>query len=262
MPIDALPDELLAACCAALSVSTSVRAMGFSTRWRQVVNSVWRARCTRRWPSTAHVGVLNYVKFYVQRQRKLPPFAKKDYMLLLDGTLNGSNFSVSLPLVEAAADGGVLTWACAALTWQTGTVPVFVLKSIALWRESTQQLAQLDGAGVGGTAGIKEEERDEEVWEEWRDGTIKPYNLFYADFGIDDFVNETPVAWHHPAVRKFAWRLRYMNGSVVFALVDCIFGDDEPWQLEGVDVDEAQLAPFIEPVSEEVFLQGLSLACA
>ena len=81
---------------------------------------------------------------------------------------------------------------------------------------------------------------------------------------IDDFVNEPPVGLHMPpAVRKFAWRLRYMNGTMIFALVSCAFDDNEgpPYELTWPDAQENELQPFISPVSEAVLLQGVSLMC-
>lgn len=267
MSIDLLPDELLAACFAALSARSLTRAARACTRWRGIAgrNELWRALCSSRWPSTTRLKVLCHRTFYMQRARRQRPWRISDYTLLLDGELNGGAFSLSLPLASATADGGILTWACTQLAWQTGTVPVFVLESVALWCERTQQLAQLDCTDVGGTAAINEEdERDDEVWEGWRDGTIKPYHLLYADFGIDDFVNEPPVGLHMPpAVRNFAWRLRYMNGTMIFALVSCAFDDNEgpPHELTWPDAQENELQPFISPVSEAVLLQGVSLMC-
>ena len=265
MPIDTLPDELLAACFAAMSARSLARAALVCVRWRGLASrdEIWRPLCLARWPSTARLNVANYKKFFMQRKKltkKLQP-QKMDYTLLLDGTLNGSKFSVSLPLAAAAADGGELTWACAQLAWQPGTVPDIDVKDAVLWRESTQQLAKLDGQRLGGTADIKEQQRGEEDWEGWRDGSIKPFHVWSADFDIDEFVNGPP----EDNLARFGWRVRYMNSSVVFSLVGCLFRErDTPWvwELNHPNIHEDELEEIIEEKNLLVLLRGLTLAFA
>ena len=90
MSIDLLPDELLAACFAALSARSLTRAARACTRWRGIAgrNELWRALCSSRGPSTTRLKVLCHRTFYMQRARRQRPWRISDYTLLLDGELH------------------------------------------------------------------------------------------------------------------------------------------------------------------------------
>jgi len=251
MAIDALPDELLAACFAALSAHSLTRAARVCTRWRDVASrdELWRALAIARWPSTTSLNIVNHRKFYKQRAQRQRPWQRSDYTLILDGTLNGGAFSLALPFSSATAEGSLLTWACAELVWQDGTLPHIDLKDLTLWREKSQQLVQLHyGSTAFGTASLSFYE-DENV-ESLRDGSIKPYHLVWSD--------------HESREDEcFAWRLRYTNGELMFSLVGCNFGlGDLPGEIGLSDSraqDEDELRHFFAPVrDEEAFLHYVS----
>lgn len=250
MPVDVLPDELLQACFATLSVRALARAGRTCVRWRVVASrdELWRALCIARWPSTTSLNVVNHRTFYRQRVYRQRPWRLSDYTLILDGTLNGGAFSLALPLSSATAEGTVLTWACAQLAWHPGTVPHIHLEDVALWREKTQQLVQLhDGSTAFGTASMVEYE-DEEV-ASLRDGSIKPYHLMWSEYESSED-------------HCYAWRLRYTNGELVFSQVGCNFGLGDIGHTdlsESRPQDEDELRRFFSPVrDEEALLQYVS----
>ena len=62
-------------------------------------------------------------------------------------------------------------------------------------------------------------------------------------------------------VKRFAWRLRYLNGSVSFSLVSCEFEDDNvPDAIVEPDVAEMNVKEFLRDQSAAVLLKAVSLS--